>query len=85
VKFGFVLYDFGVFGCQWIGGIGGIAEERMVRERPLEPDEEEVGEIRVRDGVVVWWISEPNAGSGGLKPPGTSVASINATSRAKLP
>ena len=63
MKFGFVLYDFGVFGCQWIGGIRGIAEERMVWERALEPDEEEVGEIRVRDGVVVGWAGEPDIGA----------------------
>ena len=35
----------------------------MAGQRPLQPDEEEVGKVGVRDSVVVGWIGEPNRGT----------------------
>ena len=34
----------------------------MIRQCTLEPDEEEIGEVRIGDRVVVGWIGEPDIG-----------------------
>src|SRR5262249_32622854 len=44
---------------EWVRGIIRITQQRVVRERTLEPDEEEVREIRVWNRVVVRRVSEP--------------------------
>ena len=49
-----------LFRRQWIAGIEWIRSKRIPGQRSLQPDEEEVREVGVRDGVVVWWISEPD-------------------------
>ena len=56
-----VLDRLSILGREWVRRIKRIAQERMARQRALEPDKEEVGEIGVGNGVVVRRIGEPDA------------------------
>ena len=42
-------------------GIERVPKQRVVGNRAFEPDEKEVGEIRIGYRVVVGWIGEPDS------------------------
>ena len=46
---------------QWILRVEGITENR-VWEYPAIPNEEEIRKFGVRNGIVIWWIGEPDVG-----------------------
>jgi len=62
--FGLVLHDLALFWRERIRRGKIVAQERMPRQRALQPDQKEVGQISVRNRVVIGRVGEPNtAGS----------------------
>jgi hypothetical protein len=55
-----VLHRLARLGRERVRRIEGIAQQRMPRQRALEPDEEEVREVGVGNGVVVGRVGEPD-------------------------
>ena len=56
-----VLHCLGCLGREGVRWIERIFQERVIRQRPLKPDKEEVREIRIRNSIVVGRIGEPDA------------------------
>ena len=58
---GLVLHRLAGLGRERVVGIEGIAQQRMIGQRPFQPDEEEIGKVRIGNRVVIGWIGEPDS------------------------
>ena len=61
-RLGLVLHRLAGLGRERVVSIELVAQQRMVRQRPFEPDKEEIGEVRVGNGVVIRRVGKPDTG-----------------------